>query len=108
MGTSLAQTMQKRRDQFHTLRLRESLDCFQRGCGFPPGAGSECSYSRPAIQLPRSNWPGQALESPHQEQASSFAYFDVFLMLTVVTLGLVPMVLDETPGGPERRHIAGE
>jgi hypothetical protein len=68
----------------------------------------QCSYSRPAIQLPRSNWPSQALESPHQEQASSFAYFDVFLMLTVVTLGLVPMVLDETPGGPERRHIAGE
>jgi MFS transporter, DHA2 family, multidrug resistance protein len=28
MGTSLAQTMQERRDQFHTLRLGESLDAF--------------------------------------------------------------------------------
>jgi hypothetical protein len=28
VGTSLAQTMQERRDQFHTLRLGESLDVF--------------------------------------------------------------------------------
>jgi DHA2 family multidrug resistance protein len=28
VGTSLAQTMQERRDQFHTLRLGESLDPF--------------------------------------------------------------------------------
>ena len=35
----------------------------------------------------------QALESLRQRQTSAFAYFDVFLMLTVVTLGLVPVVL---------------
>jgi putative oxidoreductase len=29
VGTSLAQTMQERRDQFHTLRLGESLDAFK-------------------------------------------------------------------------------
>jgi MFS transporter, DHA2 family, multidrug resistance protein len=34
----------------------------------------------------------QALESLRRQQASAFAYFDVFLMSTVVTLGLVPVV----------------
>jgi DHA2 family multidrug resistance protein len=36
---------------------------------------------------------GQALENLRQQQASALAYFDVFLMLAVVTLVLVPMVL---------------
>jgi DHA2 family multidrug resistance protein len=35
----------------------------------------------------------QALENLRQQQASSLAYFDVFLLLAVVTLALVPAVL---------------
>jgi MFS transporter, DHA2 family, multidrug resistance protein len=34
----------------------------------------------------------QALENLRQQQASSLAYFDVFLVLAVVTLVLVPVV----------------
>jgi hypothetical protein len=59
----------------------------------------ECSYSRPA-------W--QALESLHQQQASAFAYFDVFLMLTVVTLGLVPVLLLVKRSVARKARIAGE
>jgi MFS transporter, DHA2 family, multidrug resistance protein len=40
VGTSLAQTMQERRDQFHTLRLGESLDPFNPAGDFLPRAGS--------------------------------------------------------------------
>ena len=36
---------------------------------------------------------GQALENLRQQQASSLAYFDVFLLLAVVTLALVPVLL---------------
>ena len=36
---------------------------------------------------------GQALENLRQQQASSLAYFDVFLVLAVVTLALAPVVL---------------
>ena len=36
---------------------------------------------------------GQALENLRQQQASALAYFDVFLVLAVVTLVLVPVVL---------------
>jgi DHA2 family multidrug resistance protein len=35
----------------------------------------------------------QALENLRQQQASALAYFDVFLMMAVVTLVLVPVVL---------------
>ncbi len=36
VGTSLAQTVQERRDQFHSLRLGEWLDPLQLGCAFVP------------------------------------------------------------------------
>ena len=36
---------------------------------------------------------GQALENLRQQQASALAYFDVFVVLAVVTLVLVPVVL---------------
>ena len=51
----------------------------------------------------------QARQSLHQQQASAFAYFDVFLMLTVVTLGLVPVVLlMKRSVARKGAHIAGE
>jgi DHA2 family multidrug resistance protein len=51
----------------------------------------------------------QALKSFRQQQASAFAYFDVFLMLTVVTLGLVPVaLLMKRSVARKGAHIAGE
>jgi MFS transporter, DHA2 family, multidrug resistance protein len=93
VGTSLAQTMQERRDQFHTLRLGEYLDPFN------PAANSFLEQAQ-ARFLQQTGDPAaaqqlawQALENLRQQQASSLAYFDVFLMLAVVTLVLVPVVL---------------
>ena len=51
------------------------------------------SCSRPEIRLLRSSWRWQALENLRQQQASALAYFDVFWLLAVVTLVLVPVVL---------------
>jgi DHA2 family multidrug resistance protein len=51
----------------------------------------------------------QALESVRQQQASAFAYIDVFLMLTVVTLGLEPLApLIKRSAARKFAHIAGE
>jgi DHA2 family multidrug resistance protein len=93
VGTSLAQTVQERRDQFHTLRLGESLDPFN------PAANSFLEQARGAflqqtgdpVAAQQLAW--QALENLRQQQASALAYFDVYLMLAVVTLALVPVVL---------------
>jgi MFS transporter, DHA2 family, multidrug resistance protein len=93
VGTSLAQTMQERRDQFHTLRLGEYLDPFnpavqsfleQAQARFLQQTGDPATAQQLA-------W--QALENLRQQQASALAYFDVFWLSAVVMLALVPLVL---------------
>jgi len=83
VGTSLAQAMQERRDQFHTLRLGEFLDPFNAAVAsfFEQARGvflQQVGHPSAAQQMA---W--QALENLRQQQASSLAYFDVFLMLAV-------------------------
>jgi MFS transporter, DHA2 family, multidrug resistance protein len=110
VGTSLGQTMQERRDQFHTLRLGESLDAFNAAVvSFLEQARGVFVQQTgdPVAAQQQLAWP--ALESLHQQPASTFAYFDVFLMLTVVTLGLVPVVLlMKRSVARKGAHIAGE
>ena len=78
VGTSLAQTFQERRDQFHTLRLGEYLDPFnpavhsfleQAQARFLQQTGDPAAAQQLA-------W--QALENLRQQQASALAYFDCF------------------------------
>jgi DHA2 family multidrug resistance protein len=91
-GTSILQTIQERRDQFHTARLGEFLDplnpeatifleqtqaFFYQQTGDP--AGSQ------AISL-------QVLADVRRQQAVSFAYFDVFWVVAVASLALVFLV----------------
>ena len=93
VGTSMAQTIQERRDQFHVLRLGESLDSFNAA------VMSFLDQAR-AVFLQQSGDPSaaqqlawQALENLRQQQASSLAYFDVFFLLAVVMLAPVLTVL---------------
>jgi MFS transporter, DHA2 family, multidrug resistance protein len=93
VGTSMAQTIQERRDQFHILRLGESLDSFNAN------VVSFLDQAR-AVFLQQSGDPSaaqqlawQALENLRQQQASSLAYFDVFLLLAVMTVAPVLTVL---------------
>jgi len=93
VGTSLAQTFQERRDQFHTLRLGEYLD--------PLNAAASSFLARAqAFFVQQTGDPAasqqlalQQLENLRQQQASSLAYFDVFLMMAMLTLALTPAVL---------------
>src|ERR1700686_930072 len=77
VGTSMAQTLQERRDQFHTLRLGKYLDPFnpavrsfleQAQAGFLQQNGDPATAQQLA-------W--QALENLRLQQASALAYFDV-------------------------------
>jgi DHA2 family multidrug resistance protein len=93
VGTSLAQTMQERREQFHTLRLGESIDPFN------PAVSSVLDQTQAVTQqqtgdpvaVQQLGW--QALENLRDQQASALAYFDVFWLLAAVTFVLVPVVL---------------
>jgi MFS transporter, DHA2 family, multidrug resistance protein len=93
VGTSLAQTIQERRDQFHSLRLGEWLDPFnpasrsfleQASGRFLQQTGDPVAAQQLALQ---------ALANLRQQQASSLAYFDVFWALAVVMVALVFVVL---------------
>jgi hypothetical protein len=67
-----------------------------------------CGRRVPAIRPLRSSSPWQALENLRQQQASSLAYFDVFLLLAVVTLAMGPVVFSMKRSVAEKgAHIGG-
>jgi MFS transporter, DHA2 family, multidrug resistance protein len=92
VGTSMAQTIQERREQFHTLRLGEYLDPFN------PAVVSFARQAQAAL-LQRTGDPvlskkmsWQILENLREQQASSLAYFDVFWIVAVVSFLLIFLV----------------
>jgi MFS transporter, DHA2 family, multidrug resistance protein len=92
VGTSMAQTIQERRDQFHVLRLGESLDSFNAAVASFLEQTQAMFLQLTGDSSAAQQLAWQALENLRQQQASSLAYFDVFLVLAVVTLVLVPVV----------------
>jgi DHA2 family multidrug resistance protein len=95
VGTSMAQTMQERREQFHLSRVGEFLDplnphvqaLFDRGQAFfPQQTGDAAGAPQKTLQV---------LADLRQQQAASLAYFDVFWLcaaLGVVLVFLVPLM----------------
>src|SRR5262252_4429010 len=92
VGTSLSQTLQERREQFHTLRLGESLDPLnpavhsfveQAQARFLQQTGDPAAAQQLA-------W--QALENLRHQQASALAYFDCFWVFAVATLAAMVVV----------------
>jgi MFS transporter, DHA2 family, multidrug resistance protein len=93
VGTSMAQTIQERREQFHTARVGEFLDPLN------PQVNSFLEQAR-AFFYQQSGDPAgsqqmavQALENLRQQQAASLAYFDVFWVCAALGVILVFLVL---------------
>ena len=93
MGTSLAQTIQERREQFHVLRLNENLDPLYPQVGqwleqlrdhFMRSTGDPVQSQQMALR---------ALQELRDQQAASLAYFDVFRSAAIVSALLVFLVL---------------
>ena len=89
----MAQTLQERRDQFHTLRLGEYLDPFnpavqsfieQAQARFLQQTGDPAAAQQLA-------W--QALENLREQQSSALAYFDCFFLFAVTMLAVAVVVL---------------
>jgi MFS transporter, DHA2 family, multidrug resistance protein len=93
VGTSVAQTIQERREQFHVLRLNERIDALnpavtttlQQGKAFFLQATGDAHMSG---QLAL-----KSLAVVRDQQASSLAYFDLFWFLGAASWGLVLLVL---------------
>ena len=109
VGTSMAQTIQERRDQFHVLRLGESLDSFNAAVVSFLDQAREMFLQQTGDPTASQQLAWQALENLRQQQALSLAYFDVFLILAVVTLLLSPLALLMKRSVAEKgAHIAHE
>ena len=91
-GTSMGQTIQERREQFHLSRLDDTLgqlnphvhSFFEKGRPFPAARGDPAGSQLRAVQ---------ALDNLRQQQAWSLAYFDVFWLCAALGAALVLLVL---------------
>jgi DHA2 family multidrug resistance protein len=109
VGTSLAQTIQQRRDQFHSLRLGENLDPLN------PALNSYVDQAQ-GVFLPQSGDPVaanqvalQSLANLREQQSSSLAYFDVFFIFAVVAVTLIVLVFFMKRSVPAKGvHVAAE
>ena len=93
MGTSLAQTFQERRDQFHTLRLGEYLDPFNAAANAFLGHAKALFLQHTADPVASQQFAWRQLANLRQQQASSLAYFDSFWMIAALTLAIALVVL---------------
>ena len=108
VGTSIAQTIQERRDQFHSLRLGENDP-------FNPAANTYLSQIQPGF-LQQTGDPVaahqmalQSLDNLRQQQSSALAYFDSFLAFGVLAAALTFLVLLMKRSVAEKgAHVAAE
>jgi MFS transporter, DHA2 family, multidrug resistance protein len=109
VGTSVAQTIQERREQFHTLRLNEKLDAFNPAVNqlFQQGPAFFLQHTGDAPLSVKMTL--QALEQVRNQQASSLAYFDVFWSCALTAFLLIFMVLLMRRSVAEKgAHVAAE
>jgi DHA2 family multidrug resistance protein len=109
VGTSVAQTIQERRDQFHLLRLGENLDVLN------PAVGSFLTQAGPAYGQQTADPVGarqmalQALSDLRDQQASTLAYFDTFFVFAALSFILAFTVfLMKRAVAEKGAHIAAE
>jgi DHA2 family multidrug resistance protein len=107
VGTSMAQTIQERREIFHTLRVNEFLDPYN------PAVMSFAKQSQAAL-LRRTGDPVlskfmslRLLQEFRDQQASSLAYFDVFWVTGVMSFVLIFLVLLMKRSAAEKGAVIG-
>jgi len=108
-GTSMAQTFQERREQFHVLRLGEFLDSFNASVASFLGQARAVLLQQNGDVSAARQLALQALENLRQQQASSLAYFDVFLLLALATfVPLLAILLMKRSVAEKGARIGGE
>jgi DHA2 family multidrug resistance protein len=109
VGTSVAQTIQERRDQFHSLRLGENLDPLN------PALNSYLDQAQPVF-LQQTGDPVaakqmalQTLANLREQQSSALSYFDTFFVFAVVAIALIVLVFFMKRSVTEKgAHVAAE
>src|SRR5262249_46893442 len=92
VGTSMSQTLQQRRGQFHVSRLGEFLDPLNPQVNSFLEQARALFYQQTGDAAASQQMAVQALENLRQQQAASLAYFDVFWVWAVLGVALVFLV----------------
>ncbi len=109
VGTSLAQTIQVRREQLHTLRLNEHLDALNPAVQQVFTSGRQFFTQHNGDPALSQQLTLQVLQHARDRQALSLAYFDVFWFSAVVAISLIALVLLMRPAIAQKgAHLAAE
>ena len=92
VGTSLAQTIQQRRAQFHSLRLGENLDPLNPAVNSYVDQAQRVFLQQSGDPVAANQIALQSLANLREQQSSSLAYFDVFFIFAVVAVALIVLV----------------
>jgi DHA2 family multidrug resistance protein len=92
VGTSMSQTLQQRRQQFHTARVGEFLDPLNPNVTDFLGQARAFFFQQSGDPAGSQGLAVQSLEDLRQQQSASLAYFDVFWLFGVLAVGLVFLV----------------
>ena len=107
VGTSMAQTIQERRVQFHVVAPGRIPRPAQPARQYFPGAGQASFFQQTGDAAASQQMALQALDDLRQQQAASLAYFDVFWVCAVLGVALVFLVLLMKRSVAERSPISG-
>jgi DHA2 family multidrug resistance protein len=93
VGTSVAQTLHERREQFHTLRLNEHLDQFNPAVNSTLTNLHSYFYQHTGDGPLSQQMSIKLLDQARERQALSLAYFDIFFVMSVLAILLVLLVI---------------
>jgi DHA2 family multidrug resistance protein len=109
VGTSMASTIQERREQFHLSRLVENLGPLNPQVHDFLGKTQDYFQKWTGDMFRSQQLALQALDQQRQQQAASLAYFDVFWVGAVVSLAMVALILVMKRSVAEKgEHISAE
>jgi DHA2 family multidrug resistance protein len=109
VGTSLAQTFQERREQFHTARIGEFLDPLNPTVATFSEQARQYLFEQSGDPAASQQMAWQALADLREQQAASMAYFDVFWLFAVLAVSLSFLVLLMKRSVAEKgEHLAAE
>jgi DHA2 family multidrug resistance protein len=109
VGTSVAQTVLERREQFHTLRLNESLNSLNPIVNQTFRQGTNFFLQHTGDAVLSNKLTLQMLANVRDQQALALSYFDVFWVSSAVGATLVFLVLLMRRSVAQKgEHIAAE
>jgi DHA2 family multidrug resistance protein len=109
VGTSIAQTMEQRREQFHLSRLTDTIGQLKPQVQGFLSQGQTVFMQRTGDPVRSKLDSLQRLSDLRQQQGASLAYFDVFFLCAVVGVALVFLVLLMKRSVAEKgEHVGGE